>query len=410
MIQQSNPNQDSTPLIDGGAIFDLSNPESFNSDEYEMPEEIQTILEENDLSKRSFRVTLKHIPEGGNTGDGDYVTSWSRKIPSIEYIARNWGPGEYIFLFQWKAKDKVEDKQKNWVEKLPITISEKYRDIYEDFQFQKKIQRATQKRTLVQNERLKKQLEDTITLEPDEKQDVKSDIKEQISQISEMANLLGFRQAGSSSLPWDKIFAVAGTVLPPLLLALSNSKREAAERSEKMMLTMMSMNQTSSAQLIEVLKNQNGPTTGSEVMGEMFKTIMGAMDIKEALAGKKESVVDRVFGLIENVAPQVMSLAAMSKQQRENDFQYKMAQTYLRNSPDCKAVEGDPESLSEIVKRTDAYIGWRQTDLLLEAWGKPRPADCPRMPEQELPHDMGQESGNIEDAQFMEPGDAGGNQ
>lgn len=389
------PPEDSSPLIDPGAIFDISDPGALDNEDYDIPPEIQGVLEEHGLAKKAFRVMLKHLPEGGGN-EGEYVTSWSRKVPSIDHIARNWGPGEYVLSFQWRAKDHDTDKYKNYSEKLVLTVSEKYREIFEDFQFQKKVQRTNQKRTLVQNERLKKELEDNLfPQDASEEKPLKQDIKAQISEISEMASLLGFRQLPSPvappALPWDKIIAIASTALPPLLMAWNQSRREATERSEKMLMLMMSMNQQSSTQLIDVLKTQNGPTSGGDMMKELFSTIMGAIDIKEALQGKKESVADRIFGMIENVAPHVMQLAAMSQQQRQESYQYKMAQTFMRNNPDFKEVEGNPQLLDDIVKRTDSLIGWKQTDLLLEAWGKPRPQSCPRLKEQELPPQDAQE-------------------
>jgi len=107
--------------------------------------------------------------------------------------------------------------------------------------------------------------------------------------------------------------------------------------------------------------------------------VMGALDLKKALSGNEpETLGDKIFRLVESVAPSILAIAATTAQTRNNPA-VAMAKDYVEKNPDFQALKHNPVELKKTIDRMDQTYGWVQVDHILNTMGWPRPADCPRL-------------------------------
>lgn len=137
--------------------------------------------------------------------------------------------------------------------------------------------------------------------------------------------------------------------------------------------------------------------------------VMGTIDLKQALEGNKETIADKIFGMIENVAPQIMQIATLSAQQRTFDPRVAAAKGFMSVSPDFQTMKNDPAVKKIVVDRLDDYFGWEQTDVIMEVAGDKRPDECPRVENKRYPNgdarNTQQSSQEASNGQDDSPGD-----
>ena len=382
-----------------------------SEEDYDIPEEIQVVLDEHGLGKRAFSVTLKSLDENEvSTANGAYVKSWGRAVPTIEWIAKHYGPGPYLLYFKWRGRSEDSenvDKKKVFTETVHFEISQKYQDTYDEFQLQQRIARAKRKNDMVRNAKLSKSLENDLDILTEEGEEKKGQVspRDYLKQLAEDARMVGMVPAGNGgggSIKWGELLPLIVTGLPTVLKVMDERRRAEQERFEKFLMLMMNQTNQSSTNLLELVKNQQGPTKGSEMMEEMGRMIMSAIDIKDAISGNKETTADKIFGLIESVAPVLLSMTTMSKAQRETSPAFIGAKAYMSASPEFQELSESPETRVALVKKLDAFYGWEQTDGILDIAGYQRPGECPRLPEQRYPANDPRNSTDHSSAEVVE--------
>lgn len=350
-------------------------------DDQNIPGEIQELFEHYGLSKRKFGVTLKSVPDGVNSNQAGYIAGWDRKIPTVDYIAHNWGPGEYQLLLSWRGVDSETKKTRNFLESVYMTVDEKFRDKWEQILLERQIKQAEKQRGVVQKAQLKKQL--TSGLLDDGKGGNGRELAlSYVNEVSELAEKMGWKPNQGSGL--GDILKAAIPFIPAVVTFLNNQATAAREREERFLTMLMSMNNNSNSQLIEVLKQQQ-PKDGAEMMKKFTEMVMGAIDLKEAIHGEKESIVDKIVSVVSSVAPVVLGMANMSKQARESNPAYQAARKYVDNDPAFQQMHDNPEVLAGVVNKLDDFYGWQQTDGILSVAGMERPQSCPREHEKQRP-------------------------
>ena len=110
--------------------------------------------------------------------------------------------------------------------------------------------------------------------------------------------------------------------------------------------------------------------------------IFGAIDIKEALQGApKETLSDKIFRMVETVAPQILAIAntaAQTANAKANPM-VGMTKQYIESNPDFQALLHDPVEKQAFIEKMDSFFGWRQTDIILQVAAWDRPATCARV-------------------------------
>ena len=376
------------PFLD--PLQDLFGPESptkyLGLENDNIPDEIMSVLIENGLSDRQFNCTLKEIPRGAHGEPGDYrnqseyIKGFQNVVPSTEWIARSYGPGSYLQTFTWIDKDANghRDRQNAYV---ITTISDKFMDEYRRHQLDRKIQLAKERSDKVNNAILDKKLDanllgETQNLASLPAIDPKEAARQYMNETMEAAKLFGF--GPHQGIEWDKILPIALPLVVAFLEKQGNASRE-------MFQLMLSLTTANNAQLLELAKVQNGQGQGGALFKEMKEMVMGAIDLKAAITPERETVADKVFKVVEGVLPQILQIAALNHQQRQQDWRYKVAQAAVSASPDFKAVMNDPAELAKMIAKLDDHYGWEQADQVLMVAGLVRPPACGRDPALQYP-------------------------
>lgn len=378
---QSKPVVDGTPF--GGAEFFSQEAIYGDEDTSDMPDEVRQFFDSHDFSEVPFKVMLKQIPEGGSSADESYVKGWKNQVPSLDYIANEWGPGSYVIIFNWRGKDPETGRARNMGERVYISISDKYQEQYEDYQEKRRIEKAVKRKKELERIKHAREVDEAISGQSENTALSQADPlqagQQYIEKMSRAADMLGWKRG----FDWEGLMKMLIPALPAALGYLTNKQQQTVERQDRMMTLMLTTMQNNTQQLVEAMRNQNGPQSGSDMMKEMFSMVTGAMDIKSALNGEnnKESIVDKICKLVEGVAPMIVQMAAMPRQQREAMPAYQAAKAYVDTDPTFQAARNDPDVLHMLVERWDGFYGWEQTDSILEVGGLARPETCPRTPD-----------------------------
>jgi hypothetical protein len=380
-----------------------SNVKLIGDREDQVPDEVRAVLDEFGLSKKSFQCILKEMPEGSTVGDESsstnaaYIKGWVRSIPSTEWIARNYGPGTYILFFMWRNKDESTDgKSVAMHQEVTVVISDKYMEEFKQHRLNAKLRQASEMGSKVRDTMLEKELENKI-LGPlggaaKENEDPAKMAKAYISEIMDTAKMIGLSPLGAQQpakqLDWEKILPPLVTVATAFMTMRQNAQQSQQAEFNKLLLMMMAQGQQANTQLMEVMKLQTGVGTGASQFKEIKDMIFGAMDIKAMMAGEqKETVADRIFRIVEGVAPQILSIAstaAAAQAARANPLIKKTIDGYT-SGPDFEALKKDPAEMKKAVDKFDNFFGWEQTDAILAIAGWPRPAECPHDPAKQYP-------------------------
>jgi hypothetical protein len=167
-----------------------------------------------------------------------------------------------------------------------------------------------------------------------------------------------------------------------------DAERRRSEDFNKMLMLMMTQGQNATGQMFEMMKLQSGQGSGGQAFKEMKDMIMGALDLKSVLAGnEKETLSDKIFRVVEGVAPQILQIAATAAQAQaaRNTMPVKMAKGYIDSDPDFAALKQNPAEMKAFIEKMDSFFGWRQTDVVLAVADWQRPDNCPRDPMKEHP-------------------------
>lgn len=376
--------------IFAGALF--ASPD----DDDEAPDELRDIFEREGLGDRTYKCAIKQkdYPSAGQTA---YLKSINGKYPGTEWLTNNYGPGEYILQFGWRKRDPQTGKPRNQYRDLSVTISDKMEDQYKDFQLKQRLARMQSNRMQIHKAKLEKQLEDQfLEIEPDnpkgEKVDPRHAAKAYIAETIETAKALGLTTSAGSKPPveWDKVITTVMGGLSLIVPLLQDSARRREDQIQNMMNLMLTMQGNSSNNMLELMKAQTGPVRGNDMMKELFDMVKSAMNIKSMFEPKEETLADKVFGLVESIAPQLVSVLSLPPEKRQVDIRTQFAQNFVANNPEMQALKQDPREMAKLIERLDSFFGWEQSDIILQVMTGGEmvrdPAVNQRRPDQRYPH------------------------
>jgi len=375
----------------GSGVF--SDPE----EDTDAPEELVYAFAEHGLSEKSYRCMLKQV--NTESGNNSVVASFASHYPSVDWLRKNVGPGDYKMVFMWRTKNS-EGKNKTFkTETINISISEKCRQDYLDYQLQTRLERLSKNRQKIRDAQLEKLLEmqagevdiDSKSLSP---QASNVPVEDYVKKTLDMAKQLGWNPVGQvqPGIQWDKVLPVVISGLPIIMKLFSDGAARRDQQNQQMITLLTSMSSNSNSQLVELVKAQQGPTSGQQAIKEFTDMIRQAFDIKEMLAPQKEGIADKLFRLVEVIGPQIANVIALKADQRQQDPRYVMAQQYMTQSPDFKALKADPAEQIKFVNHLDEFYGWEQADMIMSVGQMERPQACPRDPVKRYP--QGDEKNN----------------
>lgn len=394
------PKVDAEPIVDPTTAF-FSAPgfttPGVVSPEDDMPDDIRALFDSEGLFDKQYSCMLKELPGGMDDGNDFYLASFRRTYPTIEYLTNNYGPGTYKLVFHWRGIEDETGKQKQKSDTHIMRVSEKTRHIFKEFQRQQKITQLKQQREDVHNARLEKELEDDLSGVQGADGDSKQSAKEYLRELVDTTRELGLSK--NSSIDWAEILKGLAPLALPLFTLMQNNRqaeRDRADRQMQMLITMMTGNNN---QMLELAKAQSGQGSGTEIMKEMTSMIMSSLDLKGALEGQKETVADKIFSMIESVAPTLLQVASQPRAMQQVNPMVGATRQFMQSDPAFQQMNSDPEVLAEVVRKCDAHFGWEQTDSILLVSEKTRPENCPRMAGQQYPVDDPRNAQNVANEQ-----------
>jgi hypothetical protein len=275
------------------------------------------------------------------------------------------------------------------MQQVKINISDKVMQEYIDFRREEKIKRIKKQKLELEEAKIEQafgpETEPIDSMEAGRKY---------VSQIVEASQMLGLTK--SQGMDWGKIASVVLPMIPVVMEYLNKSAQRQQEQMNQYMTLMMSTMSNNNNQLMEVLKNQNGDNAGLRAVKQYQDMITGIIDLKGTLGDMgKESIADKVFKLLESLAPHVVALLSMPRQQALSDPRMTMAKAYANFSPDIAALRSNPQELTRLVGELDDFYGWEQSDQMLAIMGFTRPDESARLAQKRYP--KGDERNNITD-------------
>lgn len=383
------PFQSNDPLRDvlgPGSSFTFKNAE----EDEQAPPELQAVFDEYSIGQRTYRCILREVDENQNSAA--YVESFNNEYPSVDYIGTRYGPGDYILIFMWRAKDPETQKSRNYSEKITVSISDKYIDRHEDYRLKKTIQRSQNRKEMVRRAKLKNVLDVSISdigLESGPGMPSENEAgKKYFESISEGMKLLGIDPMALRPKPgidWKELMPLLITGIPAIMKIMSDISNSRQQQLNTMLTLLMSQSNKSSDQLLEFVRASQGQGSGNQFIKEFTDMIKGTIDLKDVLSPEKQSVADRVFDAIDKVSPMILSIVAMNAQQRANNPVVNMAKNYVEQNPDFQAMKNDAEIQQQVIARLDTFFGWEQADIIIQIMGYQRSDANPRLPQQRYP-------------------------
>jgi hypothetical protein len=381
----------------------------------EMPEEIRGIIEEHGLSKKDFSCTLKEVPAGSTenvdtSSNSIYIKAWKRQIPSTEWIAREHGPGFYILILTWRIIDRENNVHRTKREIVNIQISDKCAAEYKKHQLDKKINDASATGTKVREAIVEKTIEGQLisAITGSRSEDKNQTPKEYLEELMSTVRTLGLPVGGfgnaapPAKIEWDKFLPAIITGATALLGVFQQASQRRSEENNKLFMLLLSQNQNASSQMLELVKAQSG--TQNNPLKELQSMVMSAMDIKEMMNPAKETLSDKIFKIVEMVAPQILNIAAAAAQNRQppRGPAVDMAKMYVKADPDFAKLRNDPVEMEKFVRRLDDRIGWENADVVLNVVEWTRPENCVREPAKKYPPQATAEDAESDDVATVE--------
>lgn len=378
-------------IFGSAGAMTFKNPENDTS----APEEVLYAFMEHGLQERSYTCVLKNA-----RGNNVIVKSFNSCYPSIEWIQKNCGPGQYTMDFMWRAS--TDGKKRNFkTEKIHITLddSPENRRIYKNFQLDAKLRDLKSNREKIRDTYIDKILESdledvgldigSLRKQPDGKS-VQELAAEQLKQSMELARVMMPQPPEQRrGLDWERLAPLLLPMITGVMKVLSDNAVRREEQNMKMLGLITGISNNNQAQLVEILKRDK-PQSNQDMMREVMDMIKTVVDFKQVMNPEKESLADKIFSLVESVAPHIAAVVSTPRQMQAVDPRVQIARQFVENSPDFQQLQ-QPENHAEMVKfvgRLDEFFGWEQADQVLAvmtAGSIERPAECPRMPEQRYP-------------------------
>ena len=331
------------------------------------PDEIRDFLVSNNIGKK-YQCMIKEVIPGGKPG---VLETFNNTHPEVDEIGKRWGPGDYLIVFSWIEGVPGGGRQKKMKE-LNLAFPERaWRSIHEDFLGERSRERKKQKERELETAKQDAEIEAARKGFGKGNVDPVAALKDALA----TAKSLGI-EMGGSKLDLQGIAAMV-TAVVPLLKALGVVGGEKGGDSMSQVVQAM---QAQNALLLKAILDARPGGGGSDPMAlqmnkilDMTMGAMGkAMEFQDMLRPQeKESLVDKIYGLVEKFLPSVLELAKVSKQEREKNLIYQIAS----GSSEIEKARKYPDVALALVEKWDKFYGFQTTNQILEVAGIPRPPE-----------------------------------
>lgn len=339
------------------------------NDPEDTPDAVRDFMISNGVGKK-YSFILKKVLPGGKVGT---LYNISNTHLNINEIGKQYGPGEYVLAFSWKAPRPSGGRDNHFKDYEVFLPDHPWGDIHADHVRETNEERKKQDKLRLEKTMLDAQV---TAVEQGKIPGVKSPF-DTMKETLEMARSLGVQVGGAAPQPKPlDIMGIATfiTALTPILQSVLGTKSGGADPA---LLEQIRGQNEMNKMLMEKLLRGSTEAPGSNAHMDKFMDMVTGnvgrmLEIKEMLQPEeKQGIMDRVFEAVDKYLPGILSMAQMAKEEREKQWGYKLA---MANS-DIKKIKDNPEMWPEMITKWDQEYGYQQTNGIITVAGITRPPE-----------------------------------
>lgn len=312
-----------------------------------VPDEVLAFLASHRSEGHDYKCIIKRKPSSGGTPTtlpGDHKNTQ----PTLQEVGERFGPGEYTYVFSFKSAGPSGRKQ-SVTKECDFVLGEEWSDAHEEYKLKEVIERRKKGKLLIEKARLNAELsgDDMRGIPGVEKSEIEK-LKESLLMVKELESLSG---KNDNSKMYEMMM----------------------ENQRTSMMTMMQMSQKSSDTMMQLLmavltgsmaKNQ-APDPIQHMKG--LVDLLGIkMEMNEMMNPQKETMVDKLFGLMEGVLPSILQMVS---QKGIAAAQAQPIVKMAKDSEDFNTMVKDPAMRDTMINKLFSAHGMKDTNIILATMG-----------------------------------------
>jgi hypothetical protein len=321
------------------------------------PSDIDAFIMEHGIKKDTYVCSIRRKPLEGSEMEEWMPSNTKGTYPDVNDIGKRWGPGRYKYVFSWRTTG-PDGKRHSTMKEYSVVLGEHWNDIHDEYMSQ--LWRA--KKQKIENEKMRTDYKRAVNGEEfngnqaDPVQAGLSHIKESVSMLRDIGLPVGAGAGAVANQDTNNMFQV--------MLAMQ-------QKSNETMMVMQNENTKNLMTLVTAILQTNKPQDNNDIFKDIIHMVQNTVDLKNVLNPEKQTVVDKIFTLMESALPAIMAIAQKPKAERLADPLVGMA----ANSDLMAQAKNDPEILKECIRKWDETHGKEDTDVILETVGLRRPGE-----------------------------------
>lgn len=332
----------------------------------QVPDDIEDFLAQNKIKKNGYSCQVKRV-----LGDGKKPSllpgDFTNRIPTLHEVGSWHGPGEYLYSFAHKTTTAGGGKKTNQTAEYPFELGPEWADIHKQYKLNKRIAQHRENLRRIQDEKLEASLEtsngDTLNV-PSPKSELAT-----LMEAAQTLKALNVEFGGSGKEDTSiRLFIEQQKAATEQARLDARAREEREDRRNDFLLKIVGAVAPFIAPIIaDKLKSQPAYDPQKNLENTM-KMIGQIVDFKQDLTPEKETMTDKIFGMIQEVAPMLLEMAAVKGAAAVS--QSKTVQA-AKKSKEFKEVTEDSVSLQHLITRMYEEFGPDDTNLTLQVLGVP---------------------------------------
>lgn len=321
---------------------------------HEEPPDIENFLAELGIHNKQYKCQIKQFPAEGGGMPAFLPSNYKGSYPNIEELGTKYGPGKYLYVFTWRIPNPEGSGNKTTMRELEVILGDAWQDAHEEYLYQYSIKRRQRLRSLKNKAEM-----DNILYGDDKKPSANNNGLDSLLDAKNQLMSLGV-PVGSSG---TDLATKDQTGIFALVMQMQS-------KSTELMVTMMNNSQQQMMSLVTAVlaNNSQNQTPYTQMFKEVSSMMTNMVGLKEALNPEKQTVVDKIFNLMEAVSPQILQMLQMSAAQRRSNSIYQAA----AKSPELQQLKGDPAMTDELARKLDSHYGVQNTNDIMAVMGLER--------------------------------------
>lgn len=335
----------------------------------QLPDDIDQFMVENKIKKNGYVVHIKQKMSDGKKPE-ELPGEYENRIPTLHDIGSWFGPGEYIYSFSYKTTTAGGGKKTKQLAEYPFSLGHHWADTHKNFKRDQRIKGHQEYLRRIRDEQLESMLEDPGTQNLGGMDGLDS-LKKAAGTLKELGVDIGGsnNNNGGDAI---KLMLEQGKMIQEQSRQDRLDREDREDRKfDKLIKLIGLVAPIATPYILEKLKSPPPADPMAPMQGAM-KMIGSIIDFKQDLTPEKESFGDKVFNIMEDVAPLLLKMA-------QDKGTAAAAQSPLikaaKESENFKKVTEDQVSLHYLIDKMYKAHGAENCSMMLETLGIPLKVD-----------------------------------